>query len=101
DAKPSDSTSAKDKADPAGTGTYMSKLRQLFEKWDVNGDDYLDKEELAKAFRGADAKPYDFKKSKDSDKDAVKEEPTDAPKDAKDATPAKKPDSKKYPDYSF
>jgi Ca2+-binding EF-hand superfamily protein len=92
DAPPSDSS--KPPADPPGTSIYMEQLRKLFDKWDLNRDNFLDKEELAKAFRGADAKPYDYKKAKDSDKETS----TDA---AKDSTPAKKPDYKKYPDYDF
>jgi Ca2+-binding EF-hand superfamily protein len=94
DAAPSDSTAAKKPTDPPGTTKYMDQLRKLFDTWDLNSDNFLDKEELAKAFRGADAKPYDFKKTKDFDKDAAKDDSTDS-------KPAKKPDYKKYPDYSF
>ena len=98
DAPPSDSTTAKTKADPPGTSMYMERLRKLFDKWDLNSDNFLNKEELAKAFRGPDAKPYDYKNAKDSDKDASANSSKD---DSKDSTPPKKPDSKKYPDYDF
>src|SRR5262245_52788163 len=46
------------KTDPAGTGALMNELRTLFTKWDTNEDRYLDSAELARGFRGADAKPY-------------------------------------------
>jgi Ca2+-binding EF-hand superfamily protein len=94
DAPASDSTATKKPTDPPGTTKYMDQLRKLFDMWDLNSDNFLDKEELAKAFRGADAKPYDFKKTKDSEKDAAKDDSTDS-------KPAKKPDYKKYPDYNF
>ena len=55
DKKPSSSISKK--ADPAGTGPLMGQLRALFAQWDANQDEILDKEELARGFRGADAKP--------------------------------------------
>jgi Ca2+-binding EF-hand superfamily protein len=98
DAPPGDSTTPKSTADAPGTTVYMGQLRKFFDKWDLNNDGYLDKQELAKAFRGPEAKPYDFNKAKDSDKDAA----ADVTKEgSEDATTAKKPDSKKYPDHDF
>jgi Ca2+-binding EF-hand superfamily protein len=98
DAPPGDSTTPKSTADAPGTTVYMGQLRKLFDKWDLNGDGYLDQQELAKAFRGPEAKPYDFNKAKDSDKDAA----ADVTKESsEDATTVKKPDSKKYPDHDF
>jgi hypothetical protein len=76
--------------DPKGTSLYMGQLRALFDAWDTNKDGYLDKEELAVAFRGAGAKPYDHKKES-SEKDEGSSD-----KDAKRA-----PDYSKYPDYNF
>jgi hypothetical protein len=81
-----------DQSDPPGTTAYMGQLRSLFASWDLNGDGFLDKAELAKAFRGADAKPYDSKKTSDAPA-------TDTPADPK--TAAKKPDYSEYPDYNF
>jgi hypothetical protein len=98
--------------DPPGTGMYMDQFRLLFDKWDLNGDGYLDKDELAKAFRGPNAKPFDFvapsKDGSEKDKSMLdKSEPdkTDpAKKDSestKDPKDTKKPDYSKYPDYVF
>jgi hypothetical protein len=80
------------KPDPAGTGPYMSQLRAWFKAADLDNDGYLDKAELAKVFRGANAKPFDFKNGDDAkDKDASRgAEETGT-----------KPDYSKYPDYIF
>jgi hypothetical protein len=51
---------AADKADPPGTLAIMGQLRVLFRTWDLNKDGHLDKNELAKAFRGADARASDY-----------------------------------------
>jgi hypothetical protein len=53
-------SSTQKKTDPKGTGPIMSQLRSLFDAWDLNKDTYLDKEELARAFRGPKAKPFDY-----------------------------------------
>jgi hypothetical protein len=104
----------KEPPDPPGTSLYMGYFRSLFDLWDLDKDGYLDKEELAKAFRGADAKPYDYKKPAKDDKtgsdpakdDAKKDDPkkddskSDDPK-KDDKKPEKKPDYSKYPDYNF
>src|SRR5262249_26695263 len=42
-----------------GPNPYLTQLHNLFKTWDTNSDKFLDKEELAKAFRGPNAKPYD------------------------------------------
>jgi len=74
-----------DPPDPPGTTQTMDEFRAMFAAWDLNGDNYLDKAELAKAFRGEDAKPYVPK-------------PTGKPADA---NAAKDPDASDYPDNDF
>ncbi len=53
------STSAQAPFDPPGTGILLGQLRTWFASWDLNKDGYLTKDELAKAFRGPYAKPFD------------------------------------------
>ncbi|HEY1861096.1 MAG TPA: EF-hand domain-containing protein [Gemmataceae bacterium] len=80
------------KADPAGTGAYMTQLRAWFKATDLDSDGYLDKAELAKVFRGANAKPFDCKEGDDAkDKNASR---------GQNET-GDKPDYSKYPDYIF
>jgi Ca2+-binding EF-hand superfamily protein len=78
-ALPAGHATAAPKKDPAGTALIMGQLRLVFATWDLNGDGYLDRHELAKAFRGAEAKPYHRPK-----------EGVDSP-----------PDFAKYPDYAL
>jgi hypothetical protein len=43
----------------AGSNSYqLGQLRLLFDSWDLNLDGYVDRVELARAFRGPHAKPY-------------------------------------------
>jgi hypothetical protein len=108
--------------DPPGTEIYMAQFRLLFDKWDLDKDGYLDKEELAKAFRGPNAKPYDYvpppkttvDKEKDKDKaegdkkDPEKKDPEkkevenkDPGKQDSESKDPKKPDYSRFPDYIF
>src|SRR5713226_925521 len=87
------------KPDPPGTGPYMTQLRAWFKAADLDSDGYLDKAELAKAFRGPKAKPYDFKK--DDDKDKKDADKKDDVKDKGKDTSHSKPDYSDYPDYQF
>jgi Ca2+-binding EF-hand superfamily protein len=58
--------------DPAGTTLIMGQLRLMFEVWDRNKDGYLDPGELAKAFRGGNARPHNGDGRTPSDKLAAK-----------------------------
>ena len=58
--------------DPAGTTLIMGQLRLLFDRWDKNKDGYLDAGELAKAFRGANARPHNGDGNMPGDKLAAK-----------------------------
>jgi hypothetical protein len=99
-----DSTPARDRPDPRGTTVYMDQFRALFDAWDLNMDGYLDKAELAKAFRGPDAKPYDYKpEKKTATKDADKDKDVDKDASTSASTTSKpiNPDYSNYPDYNF
>jgi hypothetical protein len=110
-------------AKKGGLTPYLNKLKGTFTSLDLNGDGFLDKEELAKAFRGPDAKPFDFKKAPVEKPAKIKTEcvvlaslPVPAlasgmviaevwqgqmPAANLDNKSASKPDYSKYPDYLF
>jgi hypothetical protein len=67
-----DDSKNKSGKDPAGTTLIMGQLRLLFDRWDKNKDGYLDPGELAKAFRGASARPHNGDGNVPSDKLAAK-----------------------------
>jgi hypothetical protein len=102
-----DKKGKKEPADPPRTSAYMNQLRLLFDTWDTNKDDYLDKKELAVAFYGAGTKPFDAaaeaKKDKsEKDKSESNKEENDKDKTEKDKSTSdkEKDKDKKAPDYS-
>jgi hypothetical protein len=87
----------KKEADPPRTSPWMNQLRALFALWDKNKDDYLDKSELAIAFYGAGAKPYDANESKTPS--LKTEDRSESKKD--ESARDKKPDYSGRADYVF
>src|SRR5262249_15995083 len=96
-------------ADPPGTAGIMARYRLWFATVDLNKDGYLDKEELAKAFRGPNAKPYDYvpppkeKREEEKDKANKSDSESTAEKEKKYETvkPDRKKDYSRFPDYRF
>jgi Ca2+-binding EF-hand superfamily protein len=95
-------------SDPPGTTAIMARYRLWFATTDANSDGYLDKEELAKVFRGLNARPYDYvpppKEKKEEEKKADKPDSEGLiEKDKKSETvkPDAKKDYSRYPDYRF
>src|SRR4051812_7443550 len=71
--KPADTT----RPDPPGTALIMGALREWFANADLDKDGFLDKDELAKVFRGPKAKAYDYKPDPAEARDADKPRDTD------------------------
>lgn len=69
------------KGDKKVDANLSAQLRQQFERWDKNKDLSLDREELAKAFRGPSAKPAPEPKKTDEDKPGL--EKPEAKQDAR------------------
>jgi hypothetical protein len=85
---------------PSAT-TIREQLRLLFKTWDLNDDDYLDREELARAFRGPKAKPYEpLSRDKTEDNKDKGESKNPVGKTDRPDKPDK-PEYAKYPDYVF
>jgi hypothetical protein len=92
--------------DPPRTEVYMAQFRLWFDRGDLDKDGYLDKEELAKIFRGPNAHPYDYvppkitpgeKKTDDKADPAKPDDKKDPAKPDDKKDPAAKPDDKKDP----
>jgi DNA repair exonuclease SbcCD ATPase subunit len=83
-------------ADPPGTAPYMARYRAWFAAADGNKDNSLDKQELARALRGAAAKPFDYVAP-------PKDAPKDKPEGEKPTAPptGPKPDYSRYADYNL
>ncbi len=91
-----DKTDAKTQPDPPGTGPIMNTLRSWFDQHDLNSDGFLDKQELAKAFRGPDAKPFD---AGDAPKDPPKDPPPSESTSKNTPGDTTKPTTSKYAKY--
>lgn len=102
-------------ADPPGMAALVNQYRGWFAVQDLNKDTYLDKEELAKSFRGLNARAYDYRPpaktepAKDAPKDkSSADDPPPVPKES-DSTKELTPEQQsrlaayyaRFPDYQF
>jgi len=83
--------------DPPRTEVYMAQFRLWFDRGDLDKDGYLDKEELAKIFRGPNAHPYDYVPPKITPGEKKTDDKADPAKPDDKKDPAAKPDDKKDP----